>query len=150
MIVREIMTKTVVSVSPESSIGAAIQLMKEGHFRRLPVVEDGRLVGIVSDRDLRLATNSPLVLHEKWYSDFLLDTLRVKSCMTANPITATPTTSILEAVRLMRQHKIGGLPIADGEALVGIVTTTDVLDFVIQLLERDPGLFNKAGGLQAM
>jgi acetoin utilization protein AcuB len=136
MVVREIMTRDVTTVTPESSIGTAIQRMKAGGFRRLPVVENGRLVGIVTDRDLRLATNSPLVLHEKWYSEFILETVKVKSCMTSNPITVTPEAPVLAAARLLRQHKIGGLPVVDADQLVGIVTTTDVLDLAITLLEK--------------
>ena len=113
--------------------------MSEGGFRRLPVVEDGRLIGIVTDRDLRQATNSPLVLRERWYSDFLLDAIKVKSCMTPNPITVARTTPVLDVVRLLRQHKIGGLPVVENGAVVGIVTTTDVLDYLIVLLEREQG-----------
>lgn len=138
MYVREVMTSAVVAIAPDQSIGTAVRLMKEGGFRRLPVVEDGKLVGIVTDRDLRLATNSPLVLREKWYSDFILESIKVKSCMTANPITIMPDASVLEAVKLMRGRKIGGLPVVaelDGE-LVGVVTTTDLLDFLISLLEQ--------------
>ncbi|MCA9870302.1 MAG: CBS domain-containing protein [Caldilineae bacterium] len=133
------MSEVVVTVTPDSSIGVAIVLMSEGGFRRLPVVEDGRLIGIVTDRDLRQATNSPLVLRERWYSDFLLDAIKVKSCMTPNPITVARTTPVLDVVRLLRQHKIGGLPVVENGAVVGIVTTTDVLDYLIVLLEREQG-----------
>ncbi len=138
-VVADIMSEVVVTVTPDSSIGVAIVLMSEGGFRRLPVVEDGRLIGIVTDRDLRQATNSPLVLRERWYSDFLLDAIKVKSCMTPNPITVARTTPVLDVVRLLRQHKIGGLPVVENGAVVGIVTTTDVLDYLIVLLEREQG-----------
>ena len=133
----DIMTEGVVTITPESSIGVAIALMLEGGFRRLPVVEDGRLVGIVTDRDLRQATNSPLVLRERWYSDFLLEAIKVKSCMTPDPITVARTTPVLDAVRLLRQHKIGGLPVVEDGAVAGIITMTDVLDYLIVLLQRE-------------
>ena len=136
MIVRDTMTREVATVTPDSPIGTAIQRMREGGFRRLPVVDNGRLVGIVTDRDLRLATNSPLVLHEKWYSEFILETVKVKACMTSNPITVAPDASMLEAARLLRKHKIGGLPVVEAGHLVGIVTTTDVLDLAITLMEE--------------
>lgn len=135
----DIMSETVITVTPDSSIGVAIALMREGGFRRLPVVEDDRLVGIVTDRDLRQATNSPLVLRERWYSDFLLEAIKVKSCMTPDPITIAPETPVLDVVRLLRQHKIGGVPVVDRSAVVGIITTTDILDYLIVLLDREQG-----------
>ena len=138
-IAADIMSGTVITVSPDSSIGVAIALMREGGFRRLPVVDEGRLVGIVTDRDLRQATNSPLVLRERWYSDFLLEAIKVKSCMTPDPITIAPDTPVLDAARLLRQHKIGGLPVVEGGEVVGIITTTDTLDFLIVLLDREQG-----------
>ncbi len=136
MVVRQIMTSPVVSVDADASIGTALQLMHAGNFRRLPVLQDGRLVGIITDRDLRLATNSPLVLSEKWYSDFILDSIKVKSCMTADPVTISPETSILAAAKLMRERKFGGLPVVEDDHLVGMITVTDLLDCLIHLLEE--------------
>ena len=138
-LVSAVMTTDVVTVTPDTSIGEAFALMREGHFRQLPVVEENRLVGIVTDRDLRQATDSPLVLREKWYDEFLLEEIKVKSCMTANPTTVTPDTSVLDAVRLLRQLKVGGLPVVKGDMLIGIVTLIDVLDYLIRLLEMEQG-----------
>lgn len=140
MIVDKIMTREVITVAPASSIGTAIALMREHGFRRLPVVEDGTLVGIVTDRDLRQATNSPLVLRERWYSDFLLEAIKVRACMTPNPITVTPTTPIIDAARRLRENKIGGLPVVaveDSTQVVGMVTITDMLDCLIHLLSNE-------------
>lgn len=132
--VADIMTANPTTVTPRNAIRTAINLMREGGFRRLPVVDRGRLVGIITDRDLRRAANSPFVVREQWYDNFILDHIEVGSCMTPNPLTVEPSTSIVEATRLMRNHKIGGLPVvADGQ-LVGIVTETDLLDFLIELL----------------
>jgi acetoin utilization protein AcuB len=142
MLVGSIMTKEVITVAPSSSIGTAIALMREHGFRRLPVVEDDKLIGIVTDRDLRQATNSPLVLREVWYSEFLLEAIKVRSCMTPNPMTVAPTTPVAEAARLLRRHKIGGLPVIEVEAtgrVVGMVTITDMLDCLIQLLADEEG-----------
>jgi acetoin utilization protein AcuB len=133
------MTTDVVTVTPDTSIGEAITLMRDGNFRQLPVVEEDRLVGIVTDRDLRQATDSPLVLREKWYDEFLLDEIKVKSCMTVNPITVSPDMTVLDAVHLLRQFKFGGLPVIKGDTLVGIVTLIDVLDFLIERLEKEQG-----------
>lgn len=136
MNVRQIMTSPVVSVDADAPIGVALQLMHAGNFRRLPVLQGGRLVGIITDRDLRLATNSPLVLSEKWYSDFILESIKVKSCMTADPVTIGPEASVLDAAKLMRERKYGGLPVVEDDRLVGMITVTDLLDFLIDLLEH--------------
>lgn len=134
-LIEQVMTRNPATIAPNDSIRVAIDLMKERDCRRLPVIENSRLVGIVTDRDLRRATNSPLVLRERWYDEFLLNQVPVRACMTANPITVTPRTPIIDAAKIIRDRKIGGLPVLDGENLVGIVTETDLLNFLIRLLE---------------
>jgi acetoin utilization protein AcuB len=131
------MTPNPLTVTPRNAIRTAVNLMREGGFRRLPVVDRGRLVGIITDRDLRRAANSPFVVREQWYDNFILDHIEVGSCMTPNPLTIEPSAPIAEAARLMRDHKIGGLPVLSDGQLVGIVTETDLLDFLIELLERE-------------
>lgn len=136
-LVADIMSPNPVSVTPRNAIRTAINLMREGGYRRLPVIERGRLVGIITDRDLRRAANSPFVVREQWYDNFILDHIEVGSCMTPNPLTIEPTAPIAEAARLMRNHKIGGLPVvADGQ-LLGIITETDLLDFLIEILASE-------------
>lgn len=132
--VAEIMTANPTTVTPRNAIRTAINLMREGGYRRLPVVDRGRLVGIITDRDLRRAANSPFVVREQWYDNFILDHIEVGSCMTPNPLTIEPSAPIAEATRLMRNHKIGGLPVVTDGQLVGIITETDLLDFLIELL----------------
>lgn len=133
-LVSDIMTPNPLTVTPRNAIRTAVNLMREGGCRRLPVVDRGRLVGIITDRDLRRAANSPFVVREQWYDNFILDHIEVGSCMTPNPLTIEPSASIAEAARLMRNHKIGGLPVmADGQ-LVGIITETNLLDFLIEIL----------------
>jgi acetoin utilization protein AcuB len=136
--VAEIMTPNPVTVTPRNAIRTAVNLMREVGCRRLPVIDRGRLVGIISDRDLRRAANSPFVVREQWYDNFILDHIEVGSCMTPNPLTIHPAAPVSEAARLMRDHKIGGLPVvADGQ-LIGIVTETDLLNFLIDMLEQEP------------
>lgn len=132
--VADIMTANPTTVTPRNAIRTAINLMREGGYRRLPVVDRGRLVGIITDRDLRRAANSPYVVREQWYDNFILDHIEVASCMTPNPLTVEPTTSIADATMLMRSHKIGGLPVVVDGQLVGIITETDLLDFLVELL----------------
>lgn len=136
MLVRDVMTPKPVTIGPQQSIGAALARMRRGNFRRLPVVENGKLVGIVTDRDLRLAMNSPYVLREGWYDTYLMEHIEVRSCMTPNPVVVSPGCALVEAVRMMRAQKFGGLPVVDDGVLVGIVTETDLLDCLISLLEQ--------------
>ncbi len=136
-VVADIMTANPVTVTPRNAIRTAVNLMREGGFRRLPVVDRGRLVGIITDRDLRRAANSPFVVREQWYDNFILDHIEVGSCMTPNPLTIEPGVSIAEAARVMRNHKIGGLPVIADSQLVGIITDTDLLDFLLELLEHE-------------
>ena len=143
-----------ITVAPDDSLRLSRDLIAEGSFRRVPVVQSGRLIGIVTDRDLRRATNSPFVLRERWYDDLILDQVKVWGAMTANPVTVQPDVCLSVAAQLMRNHKIGGLPVvekapyppsppngiydAQGEQselkLVGIVTETDLLDYLVELL----------------
>lgn len=135
MKVRDVMTPHPVTIGPNHSIGAALARMRRGNFRRLPVVENGRLAGIITDRDLRLAMNSPYVLREGWYDNYLMEHIEVRSCMTSNPVTVSPDTELADAVRLIETQKFGGLPVVEGNKLVGILTETDLLKCLITLLE---------------
>ncbi len=134
MRIRDIMTPDPVTISPNHSIGAALARMRRGGFRRLPVVEKEKLVGIITDRDLRLAMNSPFIMREGWYDSYLMEHIEVRSCMTPDPITVDANEDILSAVRLMRAQKIGGMPVIADGVLVGIITETDLLDYLEQLL----------------
>jgi acetoin utilization protein AcuB len=134
MVVREIMTPNPATASPQDTLRAAIEKMAAVDCRRLPVMEEGQLVGIVADLDIREALNSPIILRERWQDEELMDHATVEACMTPDPITVTPETPVVEAARLMRDKKIGGLPVMDGDRLVGIVTETDLLDALVRLL----------------
>ncbi len=135
-IVADVMTKNPETLSLHDTLRVAKEKMQSGNFRRLPVVQGGELVGILSDRDLRRATNSPLVLRERWYDDMLLDNIRVLGVMTPDPVTIDADAPLIDAAKVMRQRKIGGLPVVSAGKLVGIITETDLLDFLIQQLEH--------------
>jgi acetoin utilization protein AcuB len=134
MLVREIMSENPTTASPHDTLRTAIEKMALVGCRRLPVMQEGRLVGIVADLDIREALNSPLILRERWQDQELMDHASVEACMTPDPITVTPGTPVIQAAQLMRDRKIGGLPVMDGDRLVGIVTETDLLDALIRLL----------------
>lgn len=127
MLVKDWMTKNPVTITDDTSMMKAIHLMKQHRFRRLPIMHEGRLVGIVSDRDLKEASPSKattLDVHELYY---LLSDLQVKDIMTRNPITVTPEDTVEHAAQLMLEHTISGLPVVDGQGdLVGIITQSDI------------------------
>jgi acetoin utilization protein AcuB len=136
MFVSDVMTTNPVTIGPIDTLRTAIARMKAIECRRLPVLnESGGLLGIITDRDTRLALHSPYVLHEQWQEEAILDNLTVRVCMTPAPITVEPTTDIVDATSLMLRYHIGGLPVLRGESLVGILTTTDILSAFVRQLQ---------------
>lgn len=125
--VAETMTTDVVSVDPQNSVATAIRLMRTGHLRRLPVVEDGKLVGIVTSGDVRRITGMSSVVRDSSGDNFLWQHIPVVNVMTTEVITTSPGASIADAARLMIERKIGGLPVVEQGRLVGILTTSDLL-----------------------
>lgn len=129
--VNDLMTVIPNTITPDTPLRHVIALMKAQGYRQLPVLDNGRLAGIITDRDVRLALNSPLVLHERRENEALLDKLTAESCMTPNPITVTPDTPAYRAAEMLSIYKFGALPVVDSETLVGIVTVTDFLDYFV-------------------
>ena len=136
--VSDFMIRQVITVTPDDNLRQAAERMRARGCRRLPVVEDDRLIGIISDRDVRLALASPFVLRERWYDDKLLDETPVRACMALQVETISPDTPLIQAATLMRDSKIGGLPVVEKDRLVGIITETDMLNALIQLLIVEP------------
>ena len=136
--VKDIMKSPVRTIFSDEPIINAIKIMKEMGFRRLPVLDrDNNLVGIVTDRDLRQATNSPVVFHDISYDEYLLNEIRVETCMSSMPITITPEADIVDAARIMENMKIGGVPVVDNTGrIVGIVTVSDLINYLIFILEQ--------------
>lgn len=132
--VAEIMTSDPAFVAPDTPLQEALVIMKRHHCRQLPVVVNDRLVGIITDRDLRLAMNSPFVLHERGDNEALLRNTSVVDCMTSNPLTVDADAPASTAADLMNTYKFGGLPVLRDGRLVGIVTVTDILQSYIALL----------------
>lgn len=127
--VNDLMTIDPQTVSPDTSLRHVIELMKREGCRQLPILDDGKLVGIITDRDVRLALNSPLSVRVREVNEQLLDRLTAQSCMTPDPLTVAPTTPAYRAAELLSLYKFGALPVVDGEVLVGIITVTDFLDY---------------------
>lgn len=133
----DIMTRNLVTVGPGDVLRLAVDRMHARNCRRLPVLDDDRLVGMITDRDVRLALNSPFVLRERQQDQEVLDRVIVAECMTPDPVSLPPDASVLDAARLMRDRKFGGVPLVDGGQLVGIVTVTDVLACLIEVCEQE-------------
>jgi len=127
MLVKDWMTKDPVTITDETSMMKAIHMMKERRFRRLPVLHEGKLVGLVTDRDLKEASPSKattLDVHELYY---LLAELQIKEIMSRNPLAVSPEDTVEHAAQLMLERTISGLPVVNATGhLVGIITQSDV------------------------
>lgn len=134
--VADVMTCDPKVIGPDRPIREALRLMQEGGFRRLPVVEGGRLVGILSDRDLRQAMNIPMILREKHYDQYVLEHVQVGTCMTTDVLVLSPQDPLEKAAKLMRDKKVGGCPVLEDGRLVGMITESDLLGYLIRCLER--------------
>ncbi len=121
MLVGKRMSGKVVTLTPDDYLSTAQSSMWKGGFRRLPVLQDERLVGIITDRDLRENLGR-------------LDRTRIGEAMTDNPLTVTPETTLEEAAQTLLKNKIGGLPVVEDGKLIGIITTSDILQAFLDVM----------------
>jgi acetoin utilization protein AcuB len=130
MLVRDIMSSPAVSIPPAMTLEDAYRVMQQRSIRHLPVLDEGRLVGVVTDRDLRLATStfalSPLSLRRP-----------VSEVMCAEPMTADVGDPVEDVAFRMRERKIGCLPVMDDGQLIGIITGVDLLDALLRMTGVD-------------
>lgn len=158
MLIKDWMTKDPMTVTEDTSMIKAIHIMKEHRFRRLPVLSQGRLVGLVTDRDLKEASPSKattLDVHELYY---LLAELQVKEIMTRNPISVSEGDTVEHAAQIMLENTISGLPVVEASGkVVGIITQSDIFRAFMHItgilqegvqfalrLEDKPGLIKEA------
>jgi acetoin utilization protein AcuB len=134
MLVGERMSHPVITIQPEMPIVDALNLMKREGIRRTPVVKDGQLVGIVSDKDLLNASPSPATALSVWEMNYLLSKIMIKDVMTRKVLTVTEDTPIEQAARLMADNKIGGVPVMRAGQVVGIITETDIFKILLELM----------------
>jgi acetoin utilization protein AcuB len=127
MLIKDWMTKDPITIKDDTSMIKAIHIMNEHRFRRLPVVSQGKLVGMITDRDLKEASPSKattLDVHELYY---LLAELQVNEIMSRNPVRVSQDDTVERAAQIMLEHTISGLPVVDAAGnLVGIITQSDV------------------------
>jgi acetoin utilization protein AcuB len=168
MYVERIMTRDLVTVTEKTKLARLSELMREHKLRHLPVVDDaGRLVGIVSHRDVQRAEPSPITTLDVGEVNYLLSKVTAGQVMHDDVVTASPEMLVEQAGCLMRDRRVGCLPVVDGDRLVGILTGVDLIDFFLEVtgcqvvdaaritvhLPDDPGMLagllsavNHAGG----
>lgn len=134
MLVGERMSKPVLTTTPDLPITEVLATMKQDHIRRMPVMHDGKLVGIVSDKDLLNASPSPATSLSVWEMNYLLSKITVKDVMTKKVLTVDVNTPIEEAARIMADNKIGGMPVLRDGKVVGIITETDLFKVFLELM----------------
>ena len=125
------MTESVLAVETFDSIGVARRLMAKHRINQLPVLDHDVLVGIVTDRDLRDAYPTSMMINRGKEIDRFADSVTVEEVMSHDVFTVRPDTPLKRAVGLLRRHRIGALPVVKDKNLVGIITRSDILDFVL-------------------
>ncbi|MFQ5575564.1 MAG: CBS domain-containing protein [Anaerolineae bacterium] len=132
-LVKDWMTRQVITISPDTPLTEAHRLMAEKQIRRLPIMKNSDLVGIVTRGDVREAEPSSASSLTIWEMNYLLAKLKVKQVMSRNAITISHNATIAKAAKLMMDHKISGLPVVnDSNKVVGIITESDIFRMVVQ------------------
>jgi acetoin utilization protein AcuB len=132
---REWMTPDPKTIDEDDFVKTAVMLILENRIRHLPVVRGESLVGIVSDRDLKRAMPSVVAGATAEEYQAFMEEASIEQLMTASPITCAPETSLVDLVREFCQHKVGAIPVVEGERVVGIVTQTDMMQAFLAVLE---------------
>ncbi|UCC87787.1 MAG: CBS domain-containing protein [Anaerolineales bacterium] len=132
-LVKDWMTHEVLSITPETTLPEAHRLMVQKQIRRLPVIQDHRLVGIVTRGDVRGAEPSGATSLSIWELNYLISNLKIEQIMTRDPITISQDATIGEAARAMLDNKISGLPAIDDKGeVVGIITESDIFRLIVE------------------
>lgn len=127
MRVEDVMTREVVTLGPDDTLRTAVNAVQRNRIRHIPIVDGRRLVGIVTDRDIKRVL--PSVHGGASQDDFdrTLDELTLAQVMTRDPLSVQPSTSVKDAVSLLIDRKYGALPVVEGDILVGIISDIDML-----------------------
>lgn len=133
MLVKNWMSKKVITIEADDSMQHAVNLMKEHKIRMLPVVKKGKLVGIISDGDLKKASASDATTLDVHELQYLIAKIRAKDIMTKDPLTVPPNFTVEETAELLSTHKISGMPVVDNDEIVGIITRDDLFKVLISL-----------------
>ena len=134
MLVGERMSRPVISITRDMPIHDALALFKKEKIRRAPVLKDGKLIGIISNKDLLNASPSQATSLSVWEMNYMLSKITVKEVMTREVLTVQADTPIEEAARLMADNKIGGVPVMKADKVVGMITETDLFKIFLELM----------------
>lgn len=134
MIVKEIMSKDPVTISPGAKLRAVNKLMKVNQIRHVPVLNKGKLVGIVSEKDIRYAMIPEKIPGKNIKQGWNLDHLKVSDIMTTDALTVSQEAQVDEAARMIYSHRIGALPVLHNDKLVGIISVMDLLGVFIEMM----------------
>ena len=129
-VVREIMMGSPVTLKPDETLDLANDVIFLGRIRHIPIVEDGRLVGLLSERDMMGAAATTIFGLKRKSKSALLKSVLIKDVMKRKVVTVKPDTTIKDVAHLMTETQLGGVPVVDEGSLVGLVTTTDILRYV--------------------
>lgn len=129
------MTPSPATLSPEDSLMEALQLMRLRKVRRIPIVVGEKLVGLLTEGDLKRAEPSTLTDTQEQFTE-VMERTQILQIMVQNLLTTTPDTLVVDAARSLQQNKYGALPVLEGEKLVGILTDNDLLAALVRVLER--------------
>jgi acetoin utilization protein AcuB len=141
MYVRNGMTVNPYTVGPETTVAETLELMREKQIRRIPVVKNNRLIGIITERKLLEVSPSSATSLSVFEINYLLAKTKIESVMSKDVVYVTPDTLLEEASLIMRDRDIGGLPVVEKDMLVGIITETDIFDSFIEIMGfRDQGV----------
>ncbi|GAB5493114.1 MAG: hypothetical protein Phog2KO_33290 [Phototrophicaceae bacterium] len=131
--VRDWMTTDVITTGRNTSISSAHQIMRENNIRRLPVVENGQLVGLITIGDVREASPSDATTLSIWELNYLWAQLVVEKVMTEKVYTVTPDALVLDVTEIMLDHKVSGVPVVDtDDKLIGIITESDIFRMLVR------------------
>lgn len=133
--VKEWMTADPVIIGSETTVPEAHQILIENNFRRLPVVDKNKLVGMITRGDLREAGPSDATSLSIYELNYLIATLKVSEIMNQSPIVVSESTTLYEAAKLMLENKIGGIPVVEKGKVVGIITESDLFRALIEIME---------------
>lgn len=130
--VRQWMTMNPITMEEDASVIEAIHIMKESNVRRIPVMNKGRFVGLVTERMIKEYTPSKATALDIWEIHYLLSKTPVREAMNPKPFTVTPETDLTDAAQLIHDNKLNGICVLDNEGdLVGVLTTTNILEALI-------------------
>jgi len=133
MFVKDCMSTNPITITPATPILEALSIMKKNKIRQLPVADNNKLAGLVTERELLTVSPSPASTLSIYEMNYLLSKMVVKDVMVKNPVTVGPSTTIEEAALMMRENKLGSLLVSEGGKLLGIITQTDVFDQLINI-----------------